>query len=154
LSEATTIVLVVLTVILAGVAILGVAMVNRRKLREMEYRERLAMIERGLVPPPELDPGGFERGARLPPESRGAVRTRTAGVLLVGLGLSLMLLISFVGGATEVGIGIGGAFALMGGAFLFNSMLLSRQSTDQRVPASSPRRPTSGGSEPPSNVAP
>ena len=30
-------------------------------MRELEVRERIAMIERGLVPPPEVDPRGFDR---------------------------------------------------------------------------------------------
>ena len=47
--------------ILAGVAVIWMAMQSRRQIREMEHRERLAMIERGLVPAPELDPAGFER---------------------------------------------------------------------------------------------
>ena len=36
--------------ILAGVAVIWMAMQSRRQIREMEHRERLAMIERGLVP--------------------------------------------------------------------------------------------------------
>ena len=47
--------------ILAGVAVLWMAMANRRRIREMEHRERLAMIDRGLVPPPEVDPVRFEQ---------------------------------------------------------------------------------------------
>src|SRR5262245_34731753 len=33
----------------------------RARVRELEVRERIAMIERGLVPPPEKDPNGFDR---------------------------------------------------------------------------------------------
>ena len=33
--------------ILAGVALMMMAMNNRRKVRELEHRERFAMIERG-----------------------------------------------------------------------------------------------------------
>ncbi len=47
--------------ILAGVAVIWMAMQSRRQIREMEHRERLAMIERGLVPAPEVDPAAFER---------------------------------------------------------------------------------------------
>ena len=45
--------------IVAGVALMIAAMHNRRKIREMEHRERLAMIERGVVPAPESDPAAF-----------------------------------------------------------------------------------------------
>ena len=34
---------------------------SRARVRELEVRERIAMIERGLVPPPEVDPRGFDR---------------------------------------------------------------------------------------------
>ena len=36
----------------------------RARVRELEVRERIAMIERGLVPPPEVDPRGFDRAVR------------------------------------------------------------------------------------------
>ncbi len=38
-----------------------VATLSRARVRELEVRERIAMIERGLVPPPEVDPRGFDR---------------------------------------------------------------------------------------------
>jgi len=47
--------------ILAGVLVIWMAMQSRRQIREMEHRERLAMIERGLVPAPGSDPAGFDR---------------------------------------------------------------------------------------------
>ena len=31
------------------------------RMRELRIRERIAMIEKGLVPPPEVDPAGFDR---------------------------------------------------------------------------------------------
>jgi len=49
------------------VAIIGafttaiVATLSRARVRELEIRERIAMIEKGLVPPPEVDPHGFDR---------------------------------------------------------------------------------------------
>ena len=30
------------------------------RVRELEVRERIAMIEKGLIPPPESNPRGFE----------------------------------------------------------------------------------------------
>jgi hypothetical protein len=122
----------------------------------MAHRERLAMIDRGLVPPPELDPAGFEAQAGLPPpvENRGAIRSRSAGVMLIGLGFALMLLISFVAGASDIGIGVGGAFVVLGGAFLFNGMLLGRQSPVQPTRAYGSPPATSPPTQPPTNVAP
>jgi hypothetical protein len=34
---------------------------SRARVRELEVRERIAMIERGLVPPPKSIPRGFDR---------------------------------------------------------------------------------------------
>ena len=152
--------IVLLTVTLAfvaGVAILWIAMLNRRHIRELEHRERLAMIERGLLPAPEVDPAAFEMRSGLAPASRTASRTRSAGVMLIGLGLALILLIGLAGGGIELGIGIGGAFAMVGAAFLVNALLSSRGQTSyasrdpyRRLPTSAPRPPDA----PPSSNVP
>jgi hypothetical protein len=104
------------------------AIVSRRRIREMEHRERLAMIERGLAPSPEADPAGFERrtGIARAAQSPHAARNRSAGVILIGFGLALAVLIAFAAGQPGVGLGIGGAFALLGAAFVVNGVLMSR----------------------------
>ena len=107
---------------LAGVATLWIAMHSRAKARELEHRERMAMIERGLAPAPEKDPAAFEQRL-MPVASPRTVRTRSAGVILIGFGLALMVLITFTVGAPEIGIGVGGAFAVLGAAFVVNSLL-------------------------------
>jgi uncharacterized protein DUF6249 len=114
--------------ILAGVAVIWMAMQSRRQIREMEHRERLAMIERGLVPSPEVDPGAFERkfGAVRVLRSPGAVRARSSGVVMITLGLAFMSILSFTAGEPGVGIGIGGAFVLVGAGFLLNAVLIGR----------------------------
>jgi hypothetical protein len=118
----------------AGVAVIWIAIDNRRHIREMEHRERLAMIERGLVPSPERDPATFDRmmGAVQEPPSRGASRARSAGVVMIGLGLAMVFILSFAAGAPEIGVGVGGAFVVVGAAFLVNGMLI-RQS-ERRAP--------------------
>ena len=141
--------------ILAGVSVLWMAMLNRRRIREMEHRERLAMIDRGLVPPPELDPAGFEQQAGLSRiDSPSAVRSRSAGVLMIGLGLGMMVLLTFAAEAPEIGVGVGGAFALLGAAFFVNAALLGRPSNYQppRDWQSRPTSRTSGPPEPPSSA--
>ena len=60
-------VLIMTTFILAGAGLMLGTIVNRRKIREMEHRERLAMIERGLMPSPETDPMRFEAAAGFTP---------------------------------------------------------------------------------------
>jgi hypothetical protein len=140
--------------ILAGVAVLWMAMQSRRRIREMEHRERLAMIERGLIPPPELDPGLFEqRAGILRPETPASARSRSLGVIMIGIGLGLMLLISSAGEAPNIGVGVGGACALLGAAFLVNAKLSARQDVHQAPPA--PNRASSiDRREPPSNSVP
>lgn len=131
-------------IILAGVGLMVVSMMNRRKIREMEHRERLAMIERGLVPSPESDPAGFESAAGFraaPPDS--GVRYRTAGVLLMGIGLGLTVLISFSAGEPFVGIGIGGGWAILGAASLLNYFLINSREQERGLPGrwAPPRSP-------------
>jgi hypothetical protein len=123
-------VLPLLTVI--GLLILGAILIWRKgKMAEMTHRERLAMIEKGLVPPPELSDlektmkalgphseGPFSETKRTPRE-----RFRTVGVTTIGIGVALMLIIGVAGGAPESGIGVGGAIAALGVALVVNAYL-------------------------------
>jgi hypothetical protein len=115
--------------ICAGLLVMWMAMQNRRHLRELEHRERLAMIERGLVPSPEVDPVGFERaiGLHRTVEPKAASRARSIGVVVIALGLGFMLMLSVTAQSPNIGIGIGGAFALLGVAFIINSLLTTRE---------------------------
>jgi hypothetical protein len=117
--------------VFAGVALIWMAVTSRRHIREMAHRERLAMIERGLIPPPEVDPAAFERktGLARPRSTHTSARMRSAGVIIVGLGLALLVLLSFAAGVPGVGFGIGGAFVVLGLAFYFNSFV--RDSVDE-----------------------
>jgi hypothetical protein len=104
--------------------------VVRGRVRELEIRQRIAMIERGLVPPPEVDPRGFDRVMqRLDThEGRsGAGRHRRAGVTLMGVGFGLMVLIAFAGGDSRSAIGVGGFLAVVGFAFFINSLIDDRR---------------------------
>jgi hypothetical protein len=128
-GEESIVVIMGSLVILAGVAVIWMAMQSRRQIREMEHRERLAMIERGLLPAPEVDPAAFERvfaGTSRAPESPAAVRSRSSGVIMIAMGLAFMFMIAFAAGEPGVGIGIGGGFALVGAGFFVNSLLMSR----------------------------
>src|SRR5215471_8911772 len=55
---------VAIVAIVGGIMAGIVSTISKGRVREMEIRERIAMIERGLVPPPEADPAGFERSLR------------------------------------------------------------------------------------------
>jgi uncharacterized membrane protein len=87
------------------------------------------MIEKGLVPAPEADPRGFDRAMarydRRP--AVGGYRHRRAGVTLIGVGLGVMMLITFAGEQPRQGIGVGGVFVMLGLAFVVNSLLEQRQ---------------------------
>ncbi len=97
---------------------------SRARVRELEVRERIAMIERGLVPPPEVDPRGFDRAMDRYDRYRYRApgRHRRAGVTLMGIGFGLMLLIGVAGDSMSSGIGVGGFLVIMGLAFFINSL--------------------------------
>jgi hypothetical protein len=107
--------------------------VSSARVRELEVRERIAMIERGLVPPPEKDPGGFDRAMerydRIRDDfgrygRRSPSRYRSAGVTLMGVGFGLMLLIGVAGENPSSAVGVGGFVVLIGVAFFINSLLV------------------------------
>jgi len=100
---------------------------RRAHLRELAHRERLAMIEKGLIPPAELRPGpvdpyGDQSGAAST-RSSTAGRFRSAGVMLVGLGVAVALVIGVAAHVPNVGLGIGGAIAAIGAAMIVNGVL-------------------------------
>lgn len=123
-------------IIIGSIVLVYMAISHRRAVREMEHQERLAMIQQGLMPPPERDPVAFEAAVttRQPTNSR-AEGWRSGGVVLVGLGLALFLLISFTARDPQMGLGVGGAFAALGATLLFHSAQLSRYDS-QRTRAS------------------
>jgi hypothetical protein len=98
---------------------------HRTRIRELEIRERIAMIEKGMMPRPEVDPRGFDRAMyrhdRLMRMTAGnAGRHRRAGIVLIGIGVGLIFLIGFYGNPEE-GFGVGGFLCILGLAFLINS---------------------------------
>jgi hypothetical protein len=124
--------------IIAWAVIAVMRSMNSARIRELEIRERIAMIERGLVPPPEVDPGGFERAmksfdrANLLRDAarrtayRTAPRHRRAGITLLGVGFGLMFLIGVAGNDPQSGIGVGGFLVILGLAFFVNSLFEGR----------------------------
>jgi hypothetical protein len=136
--------LIPIVAIIGGITAGIVGMVMRGHVRELEIRERIAMIERGMVPPPESDPGGFDRRLRsMQQYQRGdaAPRHRSAGVILIAVGLGLMVLLTYAGGVPQEGIGIGGFVIILGLGFFINSLF---------VPHSLPAPPVSPrANEPP-----
>jgi len=112
---------------------------HRARVRELEIRERIAMIEKGLMPPPEVDPRGFDRAMSRYDRvqwTTSAGRHRRAGIMLVGVGLGLMVLIGF-SGSPDGGYAVGGFFCVLGAAFLVNSVFELRHQPPT-PPASGP----------------
>jgi len=154
--------------LIAIVAIVGsftysiVRSLANARVRELEVRERIAMIERGLVPPPEKDPQGFDRAMnrydRLRdqyddsdwnPGRRTPGRYRSAGITLMGVGFGLMLMIGVAGGAPEAGIGVGGFLVVIGFAFFVNSWLSRYDAPPSSRPSSYSSTSSSGPQDPP-----
>ena len=99
----------------AGVFLIFLAMRARSQALDRQHRERMAMIERGHIPgEPQI--------------SRASSRSLSLGIIIVGLGLALITIISIAGGAPDVGIGIGGAIVIVGGAFIVRSLVVRSES--------------------------
>jgi Domain of unknown function (DUF6249) len=137
--------------IIGGITVAIVSTIMRSRLRELEIRERIAMIERGLVPPPEKDPQGFDRAMNRYDaqvraygeewQGRSPGRYRSAGITMMGIGLGLMLMITFAGNDPNAGIGVGGFIAVIGLAFFINSLFTSRYQPVVRPPTREPGEP-------------
>jgi len=117
--------------IVGGLIIAGLAIHHKARLKELAYRERIAMIEKGLVPPPESDPAKFDRAweslaTRWSDPAVLAARHRAAGIITIGAGLAVMVLLYFVTGEDRLAFGVGGATTLLGLTFIVNSFLVGR----------------------------
>jgi hypothetical protein len=118
--------LIPITSIACAFAYIIVQTLAKARVRELQIRERIAMIERGLMPPPEVDPRGFDRAMnRLEHREyrHGSSRHRRAGVSLMGVGFGLIVLISFAFQNPSIAIGVGGFLVVMGLAFFINSLI-------------------------------
>jgi hypothetical protein len=126
-----------IAVMATGVIVVISGLRHRAKMLELVHRERVAMIERGMMPP-EMNPI-LADSYRV--RDGGAVRGRSfsVGIIVVGFGLALMTIIAVAGGAVTTGIGIGGAIAILGGAFIVRSILTS----SMEPPPAGLRRPPS-----------
>ena len=103
-----------------GFGVFITALIRRGKIAEFRHRERMAMIERGMPPPSD----------RVEFHERRTSSTRmTLGIVIVGFGLSLLMLISFAAGEPGVGIGVGGAIATLGAAFIVSGLVVKPSDT-------------------------
>jgi Domain of unknown function (DUF6249) len=159
--------LIPISAIVGGITYVIVKVQAEARLRELEVRERIAMIEKGFIPPPEANPRGFEQAMEAVDQSaasadhpgqtrhhRGPERHRSAGITLIGIGLGLMLMLGIAAESPERGIGIGGFVAMIGLASLINGMVERRDRARQGrfgypAPPPGPRFPPGHESRPP-----
>lgn len=112
--------------ILGALGLIALVVRGRQRMRELSIKERIALIEKGLVPSPETDPARFEALVGLSrPTSTAAGRYQSAGVLIMGLGLALACLLGFAGRIPAIGLGVGGGLAILGLAIFVNGSLIS-----------------------------
>ena len=117
--------LIPITAIICVFTLAIVKALAQSRIRELEVRERIAMIERGLVPAPEADPRGFERAMGRLDRVQGAPRAerlRGGGIVLIGVGLGLTLLLSLTADL-RVGLGVGGFLVILGAAVFVSATL-------------------------------
>ena len=126
--------------IIAWASVVIFSMYQRSRRREMAHRERLAMIERGLVPPPETDPAGFERlmGMDRDYSDRRGNSVR-GGLILIAVGIGVAMIIALSSGEFGVGVGVGSLLVLIGVALLLSSAWETRA-----MPPGPPPVPPSG----------
>ena len=115
-------ILLIPVAVLVGIftlAALGV--VRSTRLRDAMMRERLMMIEKGLVPPPELDPVKLERD-RAASQSVARRRFMGSGIILVSVGLGVAIIIGVAAQSPQVAIGVGGGIAVLGLGLIANAV--------------------------------
>lgn len=107
----------------AGVFIVYLGLRQRSLQLEMRHRERMAMIERGQIPLEEKISvaAGHRAGSR---SALASSRSLSFGIITIGLGLALMTIIGIAGDSAEIGVGVGGAIAVIGAAFIVRSLVV------------------------------
>jgi len=113
----------------AGVFIIFLGLRQRSQQLEMHHRERMAMIERGQIPLTDPEVLHVRRVANVGPSSRSL----SVGIIVVGLGLAMATIISVAGESPEVGIGIGGAVAIVGASFIVRSIIVRPEPTPSNL---------------------
>jgi hypothetical protein len=116
-----------LILLVAGVGVTLIALHGRHRLKELAFQERIALIEKGLVPSPESNPAGFESALARKPISARALRYRSSGLVLTGVGVALTTLLFFVMPAAVRGValGVGGSLTVIGLTLFGNGLLLA-----------------------------
>ena len=98
------------------------------RMREQAHRERLAMIEKGLVPSAEADSKHLDAMMDWHPStvlgSSQAAHSRRTGITLIGIGIGLSLMLYVLGTGRVSGAGV--LLVALGIAFLVNAIFETR----------------------------
>jgi hypothetical protein len=109
--------LIPVVAIIGGLSIGAYSMYLRMKARQLMHQERLALIEKGLTPPPlsAAELGDFPKRRR---------SSRHTGVILIALGIGLGVLIGLDrSDSMQEAFGVGGLLIVLGLGFLLNAQL-------------------------------
>jgi len=128
--------------IIGGITLAIINSVNRTRIRELEIRERIAMIERGMVPSPEADPNGFERkmhSVEVMQHRHAGSKFRSGGIMVMTVGFALMTMLYFVGAGEDVALGIGGFLVILGLGLLVNGAFHTPSAPPPSPPGTGPQ---------------
>ncbi len=116
--------------IIGGFFLAGLSIYAQIRRREFEHRERLAMIEKGLTPPPATKPLAEEMLPthsdvwQGPGDSRKA-RTRGGGFILMAVGFGLAFMMWMTTHDEGVAVGVGGFLVILGAAIFLSAFFHS-----------------------------
>ena len=113
--------LIPLVAIIGGLSVGAYSMYLRMKARKLMHDERLAMIEKGLAPPPLS-------AAELTDFPKRRRSSRHIGVLLIAVGVGVGVLIA-LNNEMKDAVGVGGLIVMTGLGFLLNAMLDRREAS-------------------------
>jgi hypothetical protein len=127
-------------IIIGGVVVMVWGIRHATRQAELQHEERMAMIERGITPPDLVD-----RSERV---RRAHGFKLSFGILLCGLGLGLLMLITFGFGEPGAGFGVGGAIVAVGLAFVVSAMFTERDGPSMEARMMARRAGMRGGMPP------
>ena len=153
---ATIVAVVPIILIIGGLVIAALAIRSRAQLRALAHQERLAMIERGMTPPPAkgrvfsgLLPGSWDDMKGATRYRDDPARRRASAVVMLGFGVALAVLIWVAGDDPRSAVGVGGFFVVMGLALFVISFMPRPESAAPPEPPPTTSEPaTASGTEP------
>jgi hypothetical protein len=115
--------LIPLAAVVGVFTMIAIAIAYQGRVREMQIKERIALIEKGIVPPPELERPVSRLRAR---RHRAAQQFITIGVTVIGIGLAVGIIVGVAGEQVRAGYGVGGAIVVFGLALVVNGLVVKK----------------------------